>query len=244
MLRVPTIHCTTPGKTSVAKFIPAYELPLFRHNFRGIVNPLTGQAGVEVSDPPAGTDAEQLWHTLVSPQEELHRLRGMYSNDLVDRVFPDPADFYARVEEELERAATRHGIGRKVEVQAPRDLLDLIAVADPNVPEPRTAPVDPRMGAPDPDRKDIALALVSVGLTSVPLIAEATLSTLCSAKAVNPALAAALRATAQAQIAALKAPVAPLTPEEERAAALAGEATRAEQESKLAALATGAVVLD
>jgi hypothetical protein len=183
MLRVPTVYCLTPGRTSVAKFIPHHEVPLIKRQFAGVINPATGTRGVEVGPIPADTPIDFYWHTFASPGAELGRLRAIYTSDLVDSVYPVEAEFFAVIENALERAAGQTiGPADPALVPVPEDLVLLITEVGYEGDAPALA-------------RDFATRL---GLRGAADLAASTLSALCSVPSVDPGLAKALREAARA----------------------------------------------
>lgn len=236
MIRLPTLYCLTPGLTSVAKFVPAYELPLLKRAFRGKSNPRDPQQrqGIQQAEMPSDIPAELRWHAFADPVREFGRLKGVYGQEAVDAVYPDESDFYAIIESELVKAAQRHGAQSNRDAVAPQDLVDLIGKAFPEIPLEYEKAPDPKMGDPEPRRKDIALALLGVGIVSMAQVARSTMTELCKARYISPSMAADLRETARHLIEEAEKPLPELTEAEKAEAEKRGEETRLKQEQELA----------
>ena len=197
MLKLPTVMVSIPGKTSKHRFVPAYEAPLIVALWRGKGTPDSPNPIIEPMPP--GLPSEHYWHEFASVEGEYGRLHKHYCKtddrpDIISRFFPDPDVFADRVEAELEKLV-RHGSvlpPEALEMQAPQALVELAieagVVASPADPKDRK----PGMNYAD----DVAKALAVAGFNTVAEIANGSLSGLCKARLVGPALAHELKLAA------------------------------------------------
>ncbi len=195
MLKVPTYQCSFEhAKTSRTKFLGKHEVPLFRANTRL----QAGASELLVERPHGGQDAALYWASFPSVEAEYGRLRAVYSV-LVDQVYTTIDDLRAVIDEELERVAGNRGTNPN----APKEIT-----ADPAIVDLVRSSLELAEDASDEDEakykievNEIAISLSRIGLLTVDEIAAASLSVICSAPRVSPALAGDLRTNARAQVA-------------------------------------------
>lgn len=195
MIKVPAYQCSFKHHTTTCiRNVGKHEIPLLRMHARKM-----GGGDLLVERPASGQSPEMYWISFPSVEEEFSRLRnpdGMYGpykyadhEDIVSRVYPTLEDMAQVIDEELEKLANNAGKNPNLpkQMQAPRDLTDLATKA--------LGPTFSEKEGPE----QYALALVAVGITSVPELAAASMSKLCSAALVGTVSAQKLKAAAAEQ---------------------------------------------
>ncbi len=116
LFKIPRVAVHIPGETSLTKFVPEYEYPLFLRQRRGrIADP--GGDPLRVIPHPAGSGYPEFWYEVEAEsvseliQAESLRLRAMFGTDarLGDSVFDVvyPGDQFAQsLDKALESAKT------------------------------------------------------------------------------------------------------------------------------------------
>lgn len=190
MFKLPTVHVTIPGKTSKHRFVPVYEAPMLAALWRG-KGPADSPNPI-VEPMPPGQAAEHYWHCFESVEAEYGRLAKNYCQtndrpDIISRFFPDPNALAERIESELLKLIRQGSTlpPEATEMVAPQALVELAIRAGV-----AAAPEDPKLRNPALSyADDVAKALAVAGFTRVAEVAKATISALCKAKLVGPALA-------------------------------------------------------
>ena len=195
MIKVPAYQCSFKHHTTTCtRNVGKHEIPLLRMHARKM-----GGGDLLVERPAPNQSPEMYWITFPSVEEEYSRLRnpnGMYGpdkyvdrEDIVGRSYPTVEDMAQVVDEELEKLANNGGKNPNLPKQmtAPRDLTDLATKALGPKFEEKEGP------------EQYALALVAVGITSVPELAAASMSKLCSAALIGSASAKKLKDAASEQ---------------------------------------------
>lgn len=195
MIKVPAYQCSFKHHTTTCtRNVGKHEIPLLRMHARKM-----GGGDLEVKRPEPGQSPEMYWVTFESVEAEYSRLRnpdGMYGpykysdrEDIVSRQYPTVEDMAQVVDEELEKLAGNGGKNPNLpkQMKAPQDLMDLATKA--------LGPAFAEKEGPE----QYALALVAVGITSVPELATASMSKLCSAALIGASAAQKLKAAANEQ---------------------------------------------
>jgi|GEM_PF-3892384 len=191
MIKIPSYQCEFMHHTTTCvKFVGKHVIPLLRQKVRrmGVKEPLT------VKRPDPGLDPDMYWIKFPDTDSEYGRITapdGEFGS-LGAAEYPTVQDLVAVIDTELEKLAANHGINPNLpsKVSAPPALVALVTKA--------------YEGKFDKDESAdaVAIALASIGITSVGDVASAGLSKLCSAKFVGDVAAAKLRDTAREQEAA------------------------------------------
>lgn len=195
MIKVPAYQCSFKHHTTTCvRNVGKHEIPLLRMHARKMRG-----GDLLVERPAGGQSPEMYWITFPSVDEEFSRLRnpdGMYGpykyddhEDIVSRIYPTVEDMAQVIDEELEKLASNGGKNMNLpkQMQAPRDLMDLVEKALGPKFEEKEGP------------EQYALALVAVGITSVPELSVTSMSKLCSAALIGPASAKKLKDAATEQ---------------------------------------------
>ncbi len=195
MLKVPTYQCSFEhAKTTRTKFLGKHEVPLFRANTRL----QAGASELLVERPHGGQDASVYWTSFHSIEAEYARLKQVYSV-LVDQTYTTIDEMREVIDTELERIAGNRGTNPNAPKEIAADPAIVALVKDSlELAEDASEEDEIKYNA---EVKEVAISLARIGLLTVDEIAAASMSKLCEAPRVGPALAADLRSEARAQVA-------------------------------------------